>query len=177
MRVYQPPPGLSRGARSAILVLIAVYRTKAVGFMEFFVRPMALEDYDELYALWMSTEGMGLRQGDDGREGIERFLARNPGCSFVARASDGALLGGILCGHDGRRGHIYHTAVAQSARKQGVGRALVGRAMDALRAQGIRKATLVAFARNELGNAFWQRMGFAARGDLTYRDAWLNKTD
>ena len=59
----------------------------------------------------------------------------------------------------------------------GVGRALVGRAMDALRAQGIRKATLVAFARNELGNAFWQRMGFAARGDLTYRDAWLNKTD
>ena len=110
--------------------------------MEFFVRPMALEDYDELYALWTSTEGMGLRQGDDGR-----------------------------------RGHIYHTAVAQSARKQGVGRALVGRAMDALRAQGIRKATLVAFARNELGNAFWQRMGFAARGDLTYRDAWLNKTD
>lgn len=141
--------------------------------MEFFVRPMALEDYDELYALWTNTEGMGLRQGDDDREGVARFLACSPGCSFVARACDGALLGGILCGHDGRRGHIYHTAVAQSARGRGVGRALVRHAMDALRAEGIRKATLVAFARNEAGNAFWQRMGFSARGDLTYRDAWV----
>ena len=88
------------------------------------------------------------------------------------RTPDGTLLGGILCGHDGRRGHIYHTAVDASARGNGIGRALVQSAMAALRAEGIRKATLVAFARNEIGNAFWQRMGFSAREDLTYRDAW-----
>lgn len=140
--------------------------------MHFSVQPMTMNDYDELYALWMRTAGMGLREVDDGREGIAKFLARNPGCSFVARTPDGALLGGILCGHDGRRGHIYHTAVELSARDNGIGRALVQQAMAALRAEGIRKATLVAFARNEIGNAFWQRMGFSAREDLTYRDAW-----
>lgn len=140
--------------------------------MHFSVQPMTMNDYDELYALWTRTAGMGLREGDDGREGIAKFLARNPGCSFVARSSDGTLLGGILCGHDGRRGHIYHTAVELSARGNGIGRALVQHAMDALRAEGIRKATLVAFARNDLGNAFWQRMGFSAREDLTYRNAW-----
>ena len=140
--------------------------------MDYSVQAMTMDDYDELYALWTRTAGMGLREVDDGYEGIAKFLARSPGCSFVARTPDGTLLGGILCGHDGRRGHIYHTAVDASARGNGIGRALVQSAMAALRAEGIRKATLVAFSRNETGNAFWQRMGFAAREDLTYRDAW-----
>ena len=93
---------------------------------------MTAADYGEVYALWTRTKGMGLRDGDDDREGVERFLARNPGCSFVAREDDGRLIGSILCGHDGRRGHIYHTAVAEEARGRGVGRLLVNCALEAL---------------------------------------------
>ena len=135
---------------------------------------MTAADYGEVYALWTRTKGMGLRDGDDDREGVERFLARNPGCSFVAREDDGRLIGSILCGHDGRRGHIYHTAVAEEARGRGVGRLLVNCALEALHREGIRKAKLVAFAENEMGNGFWEKMGFHAREDLIYRDSWID---
>jgi len=74
------------------------------------IRPMTIADYDQLHALWLSTPGMGLNDLDDSREGIARFIARNPRTSFVAE-QDGRLIGAIMCGHDGRRGYIYHTCV------------------------------------------------------------------
>ena len=35
------------------------------------------------------------------------------------------------------------------------------------------KVALVVFSRNDAGNAFWERFGFTARGDLTYRNKAL----
>lgn len=80
-----------------------------------------------------------------------------------------------MAGHDGRRGYIYHTAVHPDARKKGIGRALVGAALEALKAEGITKAVLVAFERNKEGNAFWEQMGFSERNDLTYRNRTLRE--
>ena len=71
--------------------------------MEIKIRPMTMKDYDEVYALWMTIKGFGIRSIDDSREGTERFLKRNPTTSMVAEVGN-KIVGGILCGHDGRSG-------------------------------------------------------------------------
>ena len=136
------------------------------------IRQMTPQDYDRVYALWRSCKGMGLNNVDDSREGIARYLARNPNTCFGAE-EEGNLLGVIMAGHDGRRGFIYHTSVSPDARGRGIGTRLANAALDALKAEGISKVALVAFRRNETGNAFWEKLGFEARHDLTYRSRAL----
>ena len=138
------------------------------------IRPMTLDDYDRVWALWMSCRNMGFNDLDDSREGIGRFLKRNPATCFVAEA-DGDLAGVILAGHDGRRGYIYHMAVAEDYRRHGIGSALVDRCLEALKHEGINKVALVAFRTNDAGNAFWERMGFSLRDDLNYRNRALSE--
>ena len=133
------------------------------------IRVMTIEDYDGAYVLWAATEGVGLND-DDSRGAIERQLAHSEGCSFVAVARDGGIVGAVLGAHDGRRGTIRHLAVAKEARGAGVGGALVDAATAAMAARGIPKMWLVVFARNEGGNIFWEKMGFAPRDDLVYRN-------
>jgi len=138
------------------------------------IRLMTINDYEPVYALWLSCPGMGLNDLDDSREGIARYLARNPGTCFVAE-EDGAIVGVILAGNDGRRGFIHHTAVHPDHRRRGIGAALADAAMAALKACGITKTALVVFARNEGGNAFWEKQGFTVRRDIIYRDKVLAK--
>lgn len=136
------------------------------------IRSMTSGDYDQLYALWLSCRGMGLNDVDDSREGVSRYLARNPRTCFAALDEE-KIVGAIMAGHDGRRGYIYHTAVSESYRHRGIGSALVKRALDALAAEGITKVALVVFSHNEAGNAFWKRQGFTLREDLAYRNRAL----
>ncbi len=138
------------------------------------IRPMTLDDYDRVYALWMSCKNMGFNDRDDSRDGIARYLRRNPATCFVAER-DGALAGVILSGHDGRRGFIHHMAVAEAFRHRGVATALVNRALDALKDEGIHKVALLVFRYNEAGNAFWEKMGFTVREDLNYRNRALTE--
>lgn len=133
------------------------------------IRQMTIEDYDGVYMLWLNTPGMGLNTTDDSRAGIEAYLKRNPSTCFVAE-HEGEIVGVILSGHDGRRGFIHHTAVSLSHRKEGIGSALVDRAMHALEQEGIHKVALVVFEKNELGNRFWEKRGFTCRDDLIYRN-------
>lgn len=137
------------------------------------IRLMKITDYEVVYSLWSNTAGMGMRTLDDSQNGISKFLKRNPATSFVAEI-DGEIVGVILCGHDGRRGYIYHTAVNTDYRKRGIGKALVETALLALRNEGINKVALVAFRTNDLGNAFWKALGFIERKDLVYRNFNLN---
>ena len=136
------------------------------------IRTMTMQDYDAVRRLWLGTPGMGLNDVDDSAEGISRYLRRNPTTCFVAE-ENGRLLGAILAGHDGRRGMIGHTAVDLQARRKGVGTALVAKVLEALRAEGITKVALVAFATNQGGNAFWEKQGFSLRTDLCYRNRTL----
>jgi ribosomal protein S18 acetylase RimI-like enzyme len=112
---------------------------------------------------------MGLNNLDDSREGIQKYLERNPSTCFVA-VEQGRVVGVILSGHDGRRGFIYHTAVAVADRGKGIGRTLVERALAALRVEGINKVALVVYGNNNIGNGFWEALGFDSRSDLTYRN-------
>lgn len=136
------------------------------------IRKMIPEDYDAVYSLWIHTPGMGLNNVDDSREGIVRYLARNPDTCFVAVAS-GEIVGAILAGHDGRRGFIYHMAVAVPYREKGAGSRLLDHALTALKAEGINKVALVVLDRNAIGNDFWERKGFVMRPDLIYRNKAL----
>lgn len=141
----------------------------------FTIRTMEIEDYDGLKALWMTIKGFGIRSIDDSREGVERFIRRNPSTSVVAVASDGAVVGGILCGHDGRRGCLYHVCVRADYRRMGIGKAMVVHCMNALKAEKINKVSLIAFTRNDVGNAFWNCIGWTKREDLNYYDFTLNE--
>lgn len=136
------------------------------------IRRMEMADYDQLNALWLSCKGMGLNDVDDSLAGMVRYLRRNPDTSFVAE-EEGRIVGAIMAGHDGRRGHIYHTAVSPGHRHRGIGSALVNAALHALEAEGITKVALVVFSRNEDGDAFWEKQGFMLRGDLAYRNRAL----
>ena len=137
-------------------------------------RAMTMEDYDQVYQIWMHIKGFGIRSIDDSREGIARFLKRNPTTSVVAEI-DGKIVGSILCGHDGRRGCFYHVCVAPEYRRQGIGKQMVICAMEALRAEDINKVTLIAFTKNDVGNAFWNTIGWTKREDLNYYDFTLNE--
>ena len=138
------------------------------------IRLMTIDDYEKVYELWKSCAGMGLNNLDDSKEGIGKFLKRNPDTWFVADA-DNNIVGVIIVGNDGRRGYIYHTAVNPQYRKQGIAKSLVDTAMTALQKIGINKAALVVFDRNEIGNDFWEKMGFTIRDDLIYRNKALNE--
>ena len=133
------------------------------------IRLMSINDYDGVYSLWISTPNMGLNNLDDSKDGINKYLERNPKTCFVAE-ENGSILGVILCGHDGRRGYIHHTAVASNKQRNGIGASLVNAAMNALKNEGINKTALVVFGKNEKGNAFWEKQGFTARDDLVYRN-------
>ena len=133
------------------------------------IRFMTIEDYEKVYQLWLSCIGMGLNNLDDSKDGIATYLDRNPDTCFVAEKSD-EIIGVIIAGHDGRRGFIYHTAVNPDYRNQGIATKLVNAAVDALKVNGINKVALVVFDRNEVGNAFWEKVGFTAREDLVYRN-------
>ena len=135
------------------------------------IRTMQIEDYDAVFALWKSCSGMGLNDVDDSRSGIERFLQ----LTCLVAVEETAVIGAILVGSDGRRAYIYHTAVAPERQKQGIGSQLVQAAINAVQKIGIAKMALVVFSRNQSGNAFWEKQGFSAREDLTYRNLALQE--
>lgn len=138
------------------------------------VRVMTMDDYDQVRSLWMKIRGFGIRSVDDSREGVERFLRRNPTTSVVA-VEDGKVVGAILCGHDGRRGCLYHVCVDEAYRMRGIGKAMVVFAMEALKKEEINKVSLIAFTKNDIGNAFWKEIGWTKREDLNYYDFTLNE--
>jgi ribosomal protein S18 acetylase RimI-like enzyme len=128
------------------------------------IREMEITDYEPIYALWRVSEGIGLSDADS-KEGIKRFLERNPGLSFVALDGD-QIVGAALCGHDGRRGYIHHLSVTKSYRQQGIGRSLVGRCMYALMRIGIAKCHLFVFGDNQEAIKFWNKVGWTERVEL-----------
>ena len=139
---------------------------------KFEIRVMTIDDYEKVYSLWMSCKNMGFNNLDDSREGIAKYLRRNPATCFVAECGD-SIVGVILSGHDGRRGFIHHLAVAENCRRQGIATELLECAVSSLAAEGINKVALLVFNRNEAGNAFWEKNGFTSREDLVYRNKAL----
>ncbi len=125
---------------------------------------MQIADYDAVVELWRGCEGLSIRDADS-RDGVERYLARNPGLSFVAEQGT-TIVGSLMAGHDGKRGYIQHLAVAAPARRQGVASSLVSRCVDALKAEGIEKSHVHVLKQNLDGNAYWSRLGWRQRSEV-----------
>jgi ribosomal protein S18 acetylase RimI-like enzyme len=121
-------------------------------------REFAMADYDSAIALWNAVEGVEICEGDS-REEIAEYLTRNPGLSRVAEA-DGRVVGVALCGHDGRRGWIYHLAVAQAYRREKVGKLLLDDCVNGLRKAGLKRAIILVAGDNPAGHQFWLRNGW-----------------
>jgi N-acetylglutamate synthase len=132
--------------------------------MTFTIQPMTIEHYEAVLSLWQAAEGVGLSEADS-REGITRFLACNPGLSFVVYVGE-TLAGAVLSGHDGRRGYIHHLAVDPAYRRQGIGQALVEQCLAALAQAGIDKCHLFVFRQNMAALQFWQRTGWTERVEV-----------
>ena len=144
--------------------------------MEYTTRLVTIEDYDEIFALWNSTEQSrrALNPVDDSREGIERYLKRNPDTCFAA-VSEGRIVGVILSGHDGRRGIIHHMCVHPACRRMGIAAHLVSLAEEALKKEGIHKVFGLVFIDNDAANAFWEKQGYSLRTNLNYRNKSMDQ--
>ncbi|MBQ6721976.1 MAG: GNAT family N-acetyltransferase [Clostridia bacterium] len=143
------------------------------------IRNVTIGDYDRILELWNSTEQSkrALNPVDDSREGIERYLRRNPATCFLACPEEDPrqVIGVILTGHDGRRAIIHHLCVHPEYRRHGIAGMLLGKAEEALRAEGITKIFGLVFKDNEAANAFWENQGYTLRTNLNYRNKSLNR--
>jgi ribosomal protein S18 acetylase RimI-like enzyme len=129
-----------------------------------FIRKMTIDDYDRMVELWKKTPGIGLSAADSKRN-IGLFFERNPGLSFVCEIEK-IIIGTVLCGHDGRRGYIYHLAVDQKYRKKGIGKELMARSLEKLHQQGILKCHLFLYNDNSDAILFYDNTGWKRRDSL-----------
>ena len=139
------------------------------------IRPMVMRDYAAVRKLWENCEGIGLNDADR-PEALRRYLARNPGMSFVGRHAD-RVVGTVLCGHDSRRGYLNHLVVHPQFRRQGLARQLVSHCLAALEKDGITKCHLFIFNSNQTGQRFWRRIGWELRDDLAVASRVLRPQD
>jgi putative acetyltransferase len=128
------------------------------------IRAMVAADIPAALDLWQNTDGVGLTI-EETPEMLVSFLERNPSISSAAFL-EGRLVGAVLGGHDGRRGYLYHLAVATEHRRQGLARSLVDRTTRQLGAVGLLRATLLVYATNHEGQSFWRHLGWHMRLDL-----------
>lgn len=144
--------------------------------MNYTTRLVTIEDYDALYELWTSVEmsRRAMNPVDDTREGIERYLKRNPNTCFAACIQD-RIIGVILTGHDGRRGLIHHLCIHPDYQHLKIASHLLSLAEAALKQEGIQKIFCLVFKDNEKANAFWQKQGYSCRTNLNYRNKSLNE--
>ncbi len=137
------------------------------------ITELTLDHYDEVLALMRRTPGVSIREADS-KEATARYLARNPGFSFVAEEE--GVIGCAMCGHDGRRGYLQHVIVGEPYRRRGIARALVTRCLDRLEGAGIVKTHLDVFLTNDLANDYWTKAGWTRRED-TYRYSFVRSTN
>ncbi len=140
------------------------------------IRKVTIDDYDAIYELWNASEQSrrALNPVDDTREGIDRYLKRNPNTCFAALI-DGKIIGVILTGHDGRRAIVHHMCVHPDYRRMGIASRLVSEAEEALKAEGIQKIFGLVFKDNDTANNFWENQGYSLRTNLNYRNKSLNE--
>ena len=144
--------------------------------MDYEIKHVTIADYDAMFELWNSTEQSrrALNPVDDSREGIEKYLKRNPDTCFAA-VKGGTMIGVILTGHDGRRAIIHHMCVHPDCRRMGIAARLVTCAEEALKKEGINKIFGLVFKDNDGANAFWESQGYSLRTNLNYRNKSLNE--
>ena len=126
--------------------------------MDFILRTAAAADVDALLTLWRDAAENEGRPADTS-QAVTALLSRDPDAVIVA-VRGGELIGSVIAGWDGWRGHLYRLAVHPGWRRRGVGGALVAAAEERLRSFGARRADAMVFAPNKLGQQLWRAHGY-----------------
>ncbi|MEA4863156.1 MAG: GNAT family N-acetyltransferase [Victivallaceae bacterium] len=132
------------------------------------IRAMTVYDIDQALALWRHAFKAGFSSAFDTHEIIERYLERNPELSTVAEDEKGRVVGALMCGHDGRRGSIYHTAVSPEMRRRGVGKQMQERSLAELAKLGIHTGFLFISIQNPGSREFWTGTGWEVVDEIKY---------
>ncbi len=143
---------------------LAVVTRRGKGHERMYIVEMTIAHYVAVLALMQQTPGVTVREADS-RAATQKYLERNPGCSFVAMDED-EVIGCAMCGHDGRRGYLQHVMVRPDFRGQGVAHQLVTRCLEQLEALGIMKTHLDVLRSNDVATRYWARRGWQRRDDL-----------
>ncbi len=129
---------------------------------------MTMDHYAEACDIWKNTPGLGLTTGDS-KDAIQRYLEQNKGMSLVCIDREKNIIAGtILCGHDGRRGIIYHLAVREEYRGQRIGITLLNMGIKKLKQANIVRVMAFVKEDNDSGSEFWLKHGFRKRELIPY---------
>ena len=136
------------------------------------IREFALDDYDDVLALWLGA-GPGVdRRPSDERDQVVLKLERDPDLFLVATLAS-RLVGAVMGGWDGRRAYVYHLVVAHDWRRRGVGDALMDELEERLRRKGALKAKCQIFTHNDASLAFFRQRGWEIEEGLWPVGKWL----
>ena len=130
------------------------------------LRTLEEADIPAARSFWAAIPGLSLSSADE-PGALQSFLKRNPGLSWGA-FEEARVVGTVLAAHDGRRGALYHLAVAEDQRGAGLSTQLMSRALDGLRAHGIERVNVFVLADNAIGLDFW---------DAAARRGWFKRDD
>ncbi|GGQ90846.1 GNAT family N-acetyltransferase [Kitasatospora griseola] len=124
---------------------------------EYELRAARPADIDAVLAFWAeAAEGTSI---SDDRAGVARLLESDPRALILAER-DGAILGTVIAGWDGWRCHLYRLAVHPSARRRGIGGALLAAAHTRFEELGGRRSDAMVLEHNELGQSAWRAAGY-----------------
>ncbi len=135
--------------------------------MKIIIRTMNEDDIPAALELWRMSFNRGFSEHFDTENIIQKYLQRNNGLSSVAYIDD-KLVGALMCGHDGRRGSIYHTAVYPEYRGHGIGKQLEQHSLDKLKQEGINTGFLFISEKNPGSKEFWKTIGWNVIEDIKY---------
>jgi len=117
------------------------------------------DDYPAVLTLWEAAgPGIHVRRSDQPEE-IEKKLQRDPDLFLVADI-DEQIIGAVMGGFDGRRGLVYHLAVAQAYRHAGIGAALMAELERRMIAKGCIRCYLLVTRENTDAAHFYEHSGW-----------------
>jgi ribosomal-protein-alanine N-acetyltransferase len=131
--------------------------------MKFIIDEYAAADFEAMHELDLACYSPGISYS---RRTLNWFLALRGAECLVAKSErePAEILGFIIGEHEGSSGHIITLDVAPSARRSGVGTALLDEMERRLAARGVSQVELETATSNEAGVAFWQHHGYRSHG-------------
>ena len=118
------------------------------------IRPCRLEECEAVLELWSAYHPPGVT---DNLEDIRR-LVQTFGDHLLLAISADEIVGTIIAGWDGWRGHLHHLTVRPAVRRQGVARALVQAAERRMAAKGAKRVSVLTERDNAAAIAFFESL-------------------
>lgn len=127
------------------------------------IRPATSEDVPVLLPFWAVAAENDTRPTDTS-SAVQALLDRDPDALLVAELHD-EIVGSVIAGWDGWRGHVYRLAVAPRYRRRGIGQALLTAAEARLRRLGATRFDAMVLEDNDLGQSLWKAAGYAPQDE------------